>query len=204
MSPPGRPKGERRSAQQEGCLRNILTLNVGSSSIKFPLYQRDPALRRLWRGQIDRIGCADAAIDVQGSDTTTGNGQGSVRHRIADGTFDTAAVALLAWLEMQPEFGSIAGVGHRVVYGMQHSEPEPVGDELLNELPRAHLRSALAFLGIELDAQRNAVHAPLISADSSRVHVRVMQTDEDLMIARAVSRELANAGVTASGPGHEP
>ena len=134
MSPPGRPEGERRSAQQEGCLRNILTLNVGSSSIKFALYPQDPALRRLWRGQVDRIGHADAAIDVQVSDAAADDGPVHARHPIPGGSFDTAAAALLAWFEAQPEFGSIAGVGHRVVYGMQHSEPEPVGDALLGEL----------------------------------------------------------------------
>jgi acetate kinase len=49
----------------------------------------------------------------------------------------------------------------------------------------------LKFLGLELDAERNDRHAPIISRDGSRVVVRVMQTDEDLMIARHVRHLLS-------------
>jgi acetate kinase len=49
---------------------------------------------------------------------------------------------------------------------------------------------ALDFLGIELHDARNAAHAAVISTDASRVTVRVMRTDEELMIARSVSRIL--------------
>ena len=51
---------------------------------------------------------------------------------------------------------------------------------------RARICSGLNFLGIEVDQQRNEVHAPLISSDVSRVKVRVVHTDEEVMIARAV------------------
>jgi acetate kinase len=39
-----------------------------------------------------------------------------------------------------------------------------------------------------VDAARNAVHAPIISSDASRVVVRVIPTDEDLIIARHTRR----------------
>ena len=42
----------------------------------------------------------------------------------------------------------------------------------------------LEHLGIRLDARRNAGHEPVISRDDSACTVRVVQTDEDLMIAR--------------------
>lgn len=51
---------------------------------------------------------------------------------------------------------------------------------------RTRICSGLDFLGIEVDHQRNAEHAPLISADVSRVKVRVIHTDEEIMIARTV------------------
>jgi acetate kinase len=51
---------------------------------------------------------------------------------------------------------------------------------------RARICSGLDFLGIEVDQQCNAEHAPLISSDISRVKVRVIHTDEEIMIARAV------------------
>jgi len=55
---------------------------------------------------------------------------------------------------------------------------------------RARICSGLQFLGFELDEARNRVNAPVISADTSRVAVRVIRTDEELMIARSVSRIL--------------
>ncbi len=55
---------------------------------------------------------------------------------------------------------------------------------------RARICAGLEFLGIHLDATRNAAHAPVISTDASRVTVRVISTDEELMIARSVCRLL--------------
>jgi acetate kinase len=55
---------------------------------------------------------------------------------------------------------------------------------------RARICQSLGFLGIELDDGRNAAHAAVISADGSRVTVRVIPTNEELMIARSVSRVL--------------
>ncbi len=49
---------------------------------------------------------------------------------------------------------------------------------------RTRICDGLEFLGIRLDGQRNAAYAPVISQDSSAVTVRVMKTNEDLMIAR--------------------
>ncbi len=42
----------------------------------------------------------------------------------------------LDWLESQQAFASVKAVGHRVVHGMAHSEPERVTPELLDELHR--------------------------------------------------------------------
>ena len=56
---------------------------------------------------------------------------------------------------------------------------------------RARICEGLGFLGIELHESRNAAQASMISADTSQVTVRVMRTDEEQMIARSVSRVLA-------------
>ena len=56
---------------------------------------------------------------------------------------------------------------------------------------RARICEGLDFLGIEVQDAQNAAHAAVISTDVSRVTVRVMRTDEELMIARTVSRVLA-------------
>jgi acetate kinase len=57
-------------------------------------------------------------------------------------------------------------------------------------LVRARICDGLGFLGIELSESRNAETAGVISTDASRATVRVIRTDEDLMIARSVSRIL--------------
>jgi acetate kinase len=57
-------------------------------------------------------------------------------------------------------------------------------------LIRERICDGLGFLGIELDPQRNAKNAPLISPDVGRVKLRVIRTDEQLMIARSVARVL--------------
>jgi acetate kinase len=56
---------------------------------------------------------------------------------------------------------------------------------------RARICDGLQFLGIEVDQQRNANNAAMISADSGRVRIRVIRTDEELVIARGVARVIA-------------
>ena len=59
---------------------------------------------------------------------------------------------------------------------------------------RARICEGLGFLGLELNESRNTAHANVISADASRVTVRIIRTDEELMIARSVYR-VAGLGV---------
>jgi acetate kinase len=59
---------------------------------------------------------------------------------------------------------------------------------------RARICKGLGFLGIELDETHNKENAHMISLDASRVTVRVIRTDEELMIARSVCGIL-NAGI---------
>jgi acetate kinase len=63
-----------------------------------------------------------------------------------------------------------------------------------NPVIRARVCDGLGFLGLELDDTRNAANAAVVSADSSRIAVRVIRTDEELMIARSVSRVLGLGG----------
>jgi acetate kinase len=56
---------------------------------------------------------------------------------------------------------------------------------------RARACEGLGFLGVEIDAAANASNAPVISTASSRVTVRVIPTDEALMMARETIALLA-------------
>ena len=65
-------------------------------------------------------------------------------------------------------------------------------------LVRERICGGLGFLGIELNQKRNAKNAPLISSDAGRVKVRVIRTDEELMIAKSVIRVLDLGSIVES------
>jgi acetate kinase len=66
-------------------------------------------------------------------------------------------------------------------------------------LVRTRICDGLGFLGIELSESRNVETAGVISTDASRATVRVIRTDEDLMIARSVDRILGLGMASAKG-----
>ena len=82
-------------------------------------------------GKVDRIGLSGTNLIVKDA---TGQSQNS--HTIDASDRHSAAGFLLDWLETQQAFASVKAVGHRVVHGMTHSEPELVAPELLDELHR--------------------------------------------------------------------
>ena len=112
----------------------ILTINGGSSSIRFAVYETGDTLRRQLDGKIDRIGLGGTNLIV--SDQA---GKPQISRRLAAADHRTAGGALLDWLEEQPVFASVKAVGHRVVHGMKHAEPERVTPKLLAELRRITL-----------------------------------------------------------------
>ncbi|MDQ2773765.1 MAG: acetate/propionate family kinase, partial [Acidobacteriota bacterium] len=107
----------------------ILTINAGSSSIKFALYQASEPLKRGLHGEIERIGLAGTRLTFEDPDK---NRHDTRCLRAPDHKF--AANFLIDWIEEQNGFESVHAVGHRVVHGMHHTEPELVTPELLDEL----------------------------------------------------------------------
>ena len=59
-------------------------------------------------------------------------------------------------------------------------------------LVRARICQGLRFLGVDLSEARNANNAAVISADNSRVIVRVIRADEAVIIAKAVAAVLGS------------
>ncbi len=59
---------------------------------------------------------------------------------------------------------------------------------------RERICEGLAFLGIRLDTLRNNANAPVISKDKDSVSVRVMKTNEELMIAQHTYGLIGNRG----------
>jgi acetate kinase len=109
----------------------ILTINGGSSSVKFALYQEGQTMIRGLYGTLDRIGLAGTSFTLHGP---AANQQETRKLDASD--HRSAANYLLDWLQTQPAFASVRAVGHRVVHGMQHTAPELVTDGLLDELHR--------------------------------------------------------------------
>ena len=63
---------------------------------------------------------------------------------------------------------------------------------------RERICHRLTHLGMQVDDSLNAVHAAVISTAGSGIVVRVIPTDEELMIARATFRVVASRGADAS------
>lgn len=131
----------------------LLTINAGSSSIKFALFRRDlpiPAQPELV-GQIDGIG-TQAHLKVKDQ---AGNTQDDVDLPISgDGQHRAALDHLVRWLANYAAGWQIVGVGHRVVHGGQeYSQPIRIDAAHLARLkefiPLAPLHQPHNLAGIE-------------------------------------------------------
>ena len=110
----------------------ILTINGGSSSIKFALFRAVDLSVPLTRGMVDRIGLPNSELLV--TDTAT---QQSSRRAVHAPDHRTCVGFITEWLEQQVGIGRLCAVGHRVVHaGRTYSRPERVTPELLAELRR--------------------------------------------------------------------
>jgi len=115
----------------EPAASHILTINGGSSSIKFALYAAVDPLKRGIYGTVDRIGLDGTNLTFHDREDKPQPGR-----PLTAGDHRSAANLLIDWLEWQNDFKSVRAVGHRVVHGMKHTEPELVTSELLAELHR--------------------------------------------------------------------
>ena len=109
----------------------ILTINGGSSSIKFSLYKIEETLKEILNGQIANIGSVKATLSFNNSVTEQKNSLS-----INAASHDEAAHNLIDWLEKQEDFDLIKVIGHRIVNGMRHTAPEKITTALLNDLKR--------------------------------------------------------------------
>ncbi len=113
---------------------HILTINDGSSSIKFAIYNAREPLEKTLYGKIDRIGSPGTFLTFNDQ---TKHQQESINFKASDHL--TAVNYLIDWLEGQPDFNSISAIGHRVVHGMKHLEPKIITKALLDELHHIEL-----------------------------------------------------------------
>jgi acetate kinase len=130
----------------------LLTINGGSSSLKFALYDVDSASagspRRILGGDIDRIGLPDARMSVKRADRAETEGWS-----VSAPDLGASADMLLDWLDEAVGCETVAGVGFRIVHGgPRYHRPELVTPGLIAELRRIipldadHLPGQIALL----------------------------------------------------------
>jgi acetate kinase len=111
----------------------ILTVNGGSSSLKFAIFERDASglsqRQRPWSGSIERIGLSDARA------TVIGPAEARETWPVTSRDLGQAAGVLIDWLEKRGLERKIAAVGHRIVHGgPRFHRAEKITPELVAEL----------------------------------------------------------------------
>ncbi len=112
--------------------QRILTINGGSSSIKFAIFEAGESLLRILEGSIERIGPPEATFRVKGMNQADNFSQ------LVTAPDHTAAVsALMDWIEERSGRDALTAVGHRVVHGgPKYSKPQRITAEMVEELHR--------------------------------------------------------------------
>ncbi len=110
----------------------ILTINGGSSSIKFALFDVGDTLQRILEGAIERIGLPEAGLLVKGLNSA------ECFSRSVKAPDHTAAVeVLMDWIEERRDQEVLAAIGHRVVHGgPKYGQPQRITAEMMAELRR--------------------------------------------------------------------
>ncbi len=108
----------------------ILTINGGSSSIRFALFEAGDSLRRILGGEIDRIGLPEATFHVKGLDQAD-----NVSRPVAAPDHTAAVNVLMDWIEERSRQDALTAVGHRVVSGgPKYYKPQRITAEMVAEL----------------------------------------------------------------------
>jgi acetate kinase len=110
----------------------ILTINGGSSSIKFAVFEVEGSLRRILEGAVERIGQPEATFRVKGLDQAD-----NFSRLVAAPNHTVAVVDLMDWIEERHGRDALTAVGHRVVHGgPKYFEPQRITAEMVDELRR--------------------------------------------------------------------
>jgi acetate kinase len=110
--------------------RHILTLNAGSSSLKFAVFTPGPPVRKLLSGAVARIGLPGATLAIDAGAAPEGHDVDAPDHA-------TALEALLTALEPRYPLMRAVAAGHRVVHGgPRYDRAQRVTPAVLDELRR--------------------------------------------------------------------
>jgi len=108
----------------------VLTVNGGSSSIKFALFEANQAMRRILAGRIEGVGLQQGRFVVKAL-----NENDSFSHPVTMPDHTAAVNVLMDWIEGRVKRGALAAVGHRVVHGgPKYWEPQRISPAIIKEL----------------------------------------------------------------------
>jgi acetate kinase len=110
--------------------QHILTINSGSSSIKFALFEKHDALTEVFRGAIENIGQPHGVFWVKFNDGTAD----TIKH-VESSSISSAVQLLCDWTRAQIHGESIVSIGYRIVHGaVKYNQPTIITDELIDYL----------------------------------------------------------------------
>jgi acetate kinase len=109
----------------------ILALNGGSSSIKFALFSPASPLRRVFSGQVERLGVPGTLLTA-----THENSSELDKHSIPANTFHDGIKGVISYLDQRIGKSTIGAIGHRIVKGGTNL----VDNQLINAEVIAELR----------------------------------------------------------------
>ncbi len=160
----------------------ILTLNGGSSSIKFALFTSGGGSRIL-AGAIEGIALPSGKFTVQGAAKFD-----SESHSVSVADYPAAIKILVQWLRGRNEVHRLAGIGHRVVHGgPAYSDPQRLTPEMLAALRKLtpfdaeHLPQELLLIEA---FQREFAQLPQIACFDTAFHKNLPRVASQLPIPR--------------------
>ncbi len=113
----------------------VLTINGGSSSIKFALFEHGDSPKRIVEGGIDRIGFPNAVFHVIAAIPND-----SFSRPVAAPDRTVAVGVLMDWIERRSDRGALVAVGHRVLQGgPKYYKPQRITADLIAALHRLSL-----------------------------------------------------------------
>jgi len=184
-------------------IATILTLNAGSSSVKFQLFAKQNELPLLAAGKVTDIGLsfAPAQACAGGPVFSAVYGKGAAKEiALPDGaTHEDAVRRIFDWVHGHEDGWRIEAVAHRIVHGgAEFTGPARVTADVFHRLKKLcplaplHQPHNLAALGI---AERLLPHVPMVACFDTAFHAR----HDPLFTAYALPQELADKGIRRYG-----
>ncbi|HBG47149.1 MAG TPA: acetate/propionate family kinase [Deltaproteobacteria bacterium] len=125
--------------------KSVLTINSGSSSVKFSLWSGE---RPLLGGRLERIGLGEGIFTASVPSGTI------IDKALLLPDHSTALKALFSWLKERPEGAAISAIGHRVVHGGKITSHRKIDDGLIDVL-----RGLIPFAAEHLPHEIKAIEA---------------------------------------------